>query len=195
VTDADLSPLRGCSAALRMIPQNPIQGVITALYCAHGDGGVAQVVELLDRHICAVHFTVIVPPGVEGHHPVDDAARQVAVSVVEVAGLPGHRGGCGCGAGLLGGVLGQRRANRGSGPRPSSAPHLRLAVTQRGLPDHLHSGVFRPQEAEYHYDLRPRLRPDSGGRLLRRDEPGRAAHGDWGATKTAERNPTRRKSC
>jgi len=78
-----------------VIPQNPIQGVITALYRAHSDGAAAQGVELLDLHICAVYFTVIVPSGVEGHHAVDDAARQVAVAVVEIAGLPGHRGGGG----------------------------------------------------------------------------------------------------
>ena len=78
-----------------MIPQNPIQGVITALYRAHGDGAAAQGVELLHRHGSAVHLAVVVPPGVEGHHAVDDAARQVAVAVVEVAGLPGLRGGGG----------------------------------------------------------------------------------------------------
>jgi len=42
------------------------------------DAGAAQGVELLDRHIYAVHCAVGLPSGIEGHHPVDDAARQVA---------------------------------------------------------------------------------------------------------------------
>ena len=34
----------------------------------------------------------VVLPGVEGHHPVDDAARQVAVTVVEIGGILQRRG-------------------------------------------------------------------------------------------------------
>ena len=83
-----------------MIPQNPIRGVITALYRAHSDGGAAQGVELLDRHVCTVHCAVIVLPEVEGHHPVDDAARQVlqaagirpftGVTIPAARGRPGY---------------------------------------------------------------------------------------------------------
>jgi hypothetical protein len=44
-------------------------------------------------------------------------------------------------------------------PHLGWGPHLRNTAPQRGLPDHVDSGVFGSQEAQHHRDdLRPRLR-------------------------------------
>jgi hypothetical protein len=57
-----------------MVGQNPVQRVALTLDRAHGNLRHADRIVLLHRH---VHGLVVVPPGVVGHHLVDDALDQV----------------------------------------------------------------------------------------------------------------------
>jgi hypothetical protein len=60
-----------------VVGQDPVQFAVRPHRdLAHADG-----VELLHGHIRAVHRLVVMPPGVVGHHLVDDALDQVAVAV------------------------------------------------------------------------------------------------------------------